>query len=91
MSPSPGITTVSGLLFSELNTARTLWFSLAKDLIAAATPTSAINEEFLEEMDIGALEQGRPESFVFETINGATTEATIIAWQCGECGNLRGE
>jgi hypothetical protein len=81
MNPSPGITTACAVLFSELNTARELWFSLVKNLVAAATPVNALNEEFLEEIDIGTLEHAKPESFVFETIDGATTEATVIAWQ----------
>lgn len=42
---------------------------------------SLVNREFSESIDVGRLESDEPESFVFETLNGVSAEATVIAWQ----------
>ena len=40
-----------------------------------------MNREFAESADIFSLDGDEPESFVFETLNGVSAEATVIAWQ----------
>jgi hypothetical protein len=69
-------------LISELDSARLGWLSLVKDSTKSSEGVSSIvNSEFSEKIDIGLLGYDKPKMFVFDTLNGAAAEATVIGWQ----------
>ena len=94
LSPPPGLSdspdaqpsslsSVYGNLISELDSARQGW---RLSLVSAGSSSSndvvsIVNPEFSEEIDIGTLGDDKPEIFIFESLNGASAEATTIAWQ----------
>jgi hypothetical protein len=76
------IDSICASLISELDSARLGWLSLVKDSTRSSEGVSSIvNSEFSETIDIGVLGYDKPKMFVFEALNGATAEATVIGWQ----------
>jgi hypothetical protein len=67
----------------ELDFARQGWLALVNDFMSSSQDggLSIVNPEFSETAEIGPLGDDEPKSFVFETLNGVSAEATVIAWQ----------
>jgi hypothetical protein len=70
-------------LISELDSARHGWLSSVTDSSPSSSNAgvSAVNRGFSESINIGSLGEDNPASFIFETLNGASAEAAVIAWQ----------
>lgn len=55
--------------------------SLVNDVMSSEGGVPIVNREFSEMIDVGPLGDDEPATFVFDTLNGVSAEATMIAWQ----------